>query len=96
MTTQAICRWLSNILSEAGIHKCFRAHSTRSSAAGKAAKSLEINAILKTVGWSREATFAKTLPKQHHRLKKELHKCYIISVTMPSQICYKSGLTLFF
>ena len=69
VTTQTISRWLCSVLSEADINKCFKAHSTRN-ATSKAAKSLEINTILKTLGWSREATFAKHYRRSTSDIRK--------------------------
>lgn len=60
ISTQTISRWLTSLLREAGIVQGnFTAHSIRGAAASKAAKTVDINSILKTVGWAKEDTFAR-------------------------------------
>ncbi len=60
VTSSTIARWIKAVLLQAGIDTLtFSAHSTRSAATSKAAASVPIDAILKTVGWTRECTFRK-------------------------------------
>ena len=60
VTTQTISRWLSILLNEAGLsRKKFTSHSTRMASSSKAFHYTDINSVLKTVGWTREATFGK-------------------------------------
>ncbi len=64
VTSSTIARWIKAVLLQAGIDiLAFSAHSTRSAATSKAAASVPIDAILKTVGWSRECTFRKNSNK---------------------------------
>lgn len=71
VSTQTISRWLTNVLRQAGIiQQNFTAHSIRGAAASKAAETVEINTILKTVGWSQEDTFAKF----YHRMEAPEHR----------------------
>lgn len=75
ITTQSISRWLTCVLRQAGIiEKEFTGHSVRGAAASKAAKTIDINSILKTVGWAREDTFARF----YHRAEAKDH-CHAFS-----------------
>lgn len=59
VTSQSISRWICEVLREAKVPIQFKAHSTRSASTSKAAKHLDINCILQTVGWRSEVTFGK-------------------------------------
>lgn len=58
VTSQSISRWLMSILRLCNINNVFKAHSTRSASASKAALHIDVNSVLKTVGWGSERTFA--------------------------------------
>lgn len=59
VTTQTLGRWITSVLKDCNINSSFTAHSTRSASASKAALSLDVNSVLKTVGWRNEQTFAR-------------------------------------
>ena len=59
VSSQSLSRWICQVLREAEVPFEFKAHSTRSASASKAAKHLDIHSVLQTVGWRSEATFAK-------------------------------------
>lgn len=75
ISTQTISRWLSFTLSQAGLSD-FTGHSTRSASSSKASCTLNIDSILKTVGWSREGTFAK----HYNRVTTDHRKDFTVSV----------------
>jgi hypothetical protein len=56
--SQTISRWIALGLKEAGIDDKFKSHSVRHASCSKAVSSIPISDILRTVGWSREQTFA--------------------------------------
>lgn len=58
--TSTIGRWIKIVLKLCGIDtKKFTAHSTRSAATSKANQSISTDVLLKHVGWSTRATFAR-------------------------------------
>lgn len=59
VSTQSLSRWVSLTLHLAGVPFHFSAHSTRGAASSKAIFHIDIQTILKTVGWKHEVTFAK-------------------------------------
>ena len=63
VTSQTISRWLTTTLHNAGVNCLFTAHSTRGAASSKAALIIDINAVLKQVGWRSERTFARHYQK---------------------------------
>ena len=60
VSSTTIARWVTDILSRAGINTTtFTAHSTRSASTSKAKQTnLSISEIMKAAGWSSERTFA--------------------------------------
>lgn len=58
VSSQTISRWLMTTLRLCNINSLFKAHSTRSASASKAALHIDVNSVLKTVGWCSERTFA--------------------------------------
>ena len=70
VTTQTISRWICNTLSKAGIDNSYRAHSTRSATPSKAAKCLDIDSMLKTVGWFKESAFARLYRRNTESVRK--------------------------
>ena len=61
VSTETISRWIKKVMYEAGIDvEIFNAHSTRSASTSAAVQNnMNVEDILKTVGWSNAATFAK-------------------------------------
>lgn len=72
VSSQSISRWICEVLREAKVPNCFTAHSTRSASTSKAAKHLDINCILQTVGWRSEVTFGKF----YHKIITEEEGCF--------------------
>ena len=61
VSTNAIARWLKNVMAKAGIDtSVYKAHSTRATVKGK---QVPIDTILSTAGWSSESTFARFYDK---------------------------------
>lgn len=58
VSSQTISRWIVNTLRQCNINSRFTAHSTRAASTSKAALSMPIDSILKSVGWRSETTFA--------------------------------------
>ena len=57
-------RWIKMVLDQCGIDtKKFSAHSTRAASTGKAIHSINIDVLLKHVGWTSKSTFAKFYKK---------------------------------
>jgi site-specific recombinase XerD len=68
--SSTVARWIKQCLLDAGINQSFSAHSTRGSAASKAAKlGVPADQILKAASWSRENTF-----------KRYYHRVSLVSV----------------
>ena len=65
VSRDTVKRWIKTVMDNAGIDTSkFRAYSTRSASTSKAVTvSTPIECILKTAGWSRESTFAKSYHK---------------------------------
>ena len=59
-TRDTVRRWVRETLQAAGIDiEMFKPHSTRGASMSKAAKLIDIDLILKTVGWKKESTFRR-------------------------------------
>lgn len=58
ITSQTLSRWVTWGLQHAGIHEMFTPHSVRHASSSRAAGFIPVGDILKTVGWTRESTFA--------------------------------------
>lgn len=57
---QTISRWISDVLSKAGVDTKYGAHSVRHASSSKAAAlRVPVDRILQTVGWANEQVFAK-------------------------------------
>jgi integrase len=61
VSKDTISRWINIVMEQAGVDvKCFKPHSTRSASTSAADKlGVPVATILKTAGWSNEATFQK-------------------------------------
>ena len=65
VSRDTIRRWTKQGLQEAGIDlSIFTPHSTRSASTSKAAKSVSLRTILKTVGWRTASTFTRFYKKK--------------------------------
>ena len=65
VSRDTIRRWTKQGLAKAGVDlNIFTPHSTRSASASKAAKSVGLRTILKTVGWRTASTFTKFYKKK--------------------------------
>lgn len=63
-------RWTRDIMKDAGINlSIFSPHSTRSASSSKAAMSLPLSTIVRTIGWSRLSTFTTYYHKPVHELQ---------------------------
>lgn len=64
VSAQSLSRWIVHTLRDCNINSCFTAHSTRSASSSKAALSVSVDSVLRSVGWRSESTFAVFYNKQ--------------------------------